>query len=155
KDANRPFAHTLAGAALALEDDGLATVVLGGASPDADELEGALSRAVVKKGPSRPRVQLTGRTALRETLPILAGAAVATGGDTGPLHIAAALGTPVVALFGGANPARTGPQGALAHVIWKRWHCAPCYRWQCPIGRECLDAISGDEVAAAARALVS
>src|SRR5439155_21957219 len=96
-----------------------------------------------------------GRTSLRETLAILAGAAVAIGGDTGPLHIAAALGTPVVALFGGANPARTGPQGSPAHVIWKRWRCAPCYRRRCPIGRECLDAISGDEAAAAALALVS
>jgi heptosyltransferase-1 len=56
-------------------------------------------------------------TNLRELAAILAGAAVVVGGDTGPLHLAAALGTPVVGLYGPTNPRRNGPFGQLDRCV--------------------------------------
>jgi heptosyltransferase-1 len=146
KEANRPFPETLAGAARALGAEGIYPLVLGGAE-DAAEADAIAARA--------GGLSLAGRTTLRETLALLAGAEAAAGGDTGPIQMAAASGTPVVALFGGASPRRTGPQGAPVRVLWKGWACAPCFRRRCPIGRECLAAIGASEVASAVRALIS
>lgn len=147
KDANRPAERTLVEVASALARAGLAPVLLGGAR----DVEAAARIA----GASGAR-DLAGRTGLAVTLALLERAAVAVGGDTGPLHAAAACGTPVVALFGGANPARTGPVGAGSpvRVIWRRWACAPCYARVCPIDRGCLESIGGEEVAAAALSIV-
>lgn len=74
-------------------------------------------------------------------------------GDTGPMHIAAAVGAPIVALFGPANPLRTGPYTDQAQVIYKRLECSPCYaRDRCPLGHAtpaCLAEIGAHEVYAA------
>jgi len=73
-------------------------------------------------------------------------------GDTGPMHIAAAVGTPIVALFGPADPLRTGPYAADAVVLTKRLPCAPCFAKQCPLTatpKKCLTDIGVDEVFAA------
>jgi heptosyltransferase-1 len=71
-------------------------------------------------------------------------------GDTGPMHIAAGMGTPIVALFGPANPVRTGPYSELAQVIQRPLACSPCYaRNACPLGHAvppCMAEISVDEV---------
>lgn len=56
-------------------------------------------------------------TNLRELARLLRDAALVVGGDTGPLHLAAALGTPVVGLYGPTNPARNGPYGQLGNVV--------------------------------------
>lgn len=73
-------------------------------------------------------------------------------GDTGPMHIAAAVGTSIVALFGPADPLRTGPYAADAVVLTKRLPCAPCFAKQCPLTatpKKCLTDIGVDEVFAA------
>ena len=51
--------------------------------------------------------------------------------DSGPMHLAAAVGTPLVAVFGPTNPSRTGPYSDRAVVVNSAAHCAPCYRRQC------------------------
>ena len=61
--------------------------------------------------------RLAPRTNLRELAHLLRDAALVVGGDTGPLHLAAALGTPVVGLYGPTNPARNGPYGQLGNVV--------------------------------------
>ena len=61
--------------------------------------------------------RLAPRTNLRELAQLLRDAALVVGGDTGPLHLAAALGTPVVGLYGPTNPARNGPYGQLGNVV--------------------------------------
>jgi len=61
--------------------------------------------------------RLAPRTNLRELARLLCDAALVVGGDTGPLHLAAALGTPVVGLYGPTNPARNGPYGQLGNVV--------------------------------------
>jgi heptosyltransferase-2 len=67
-------------------------------------------------------------------------------GDTGTAHLAAALGTPVVTLFGPTDPALSAPRGP-ATIIAKRVPCAPCFLARCPIDHVCMRAIGVDEVA--------
>jgi lipopolysaccharide heptosyltransferase II len=93
------------------------------------------------------RVQnLVGRTSLRQAMGLIARAHVAVGPDTGLMHIAAAVGTPVVSLWGATSPARTGPYGFEDLVVQGRAACVPCYRRHCPIGHVCMQSIGGDEI---------
>lgn len=84
---------------------------------------GAGDRAVAVWGPGEEELaRATGartapRTNLRQLAGLLRDASVVVGGDTGPLHLAAALGTPVVGLYGPTNPARNGPYGQLQNVV--------------------------------------
>lgn len=118
----------------------LSTVVIGsrGDRPLADEVVRA------SKGKA---VSLAGRTDLRELVAVIRAARFVVSNDTGPMHIAAALEVPVFALFGPANPARTGPYGKIHTVIRKEIPCSPCYRRSCNNPR-CMDMIKADEVAA-------
>jgi ADP-heptose:LPS heptosyltransferase len=81
-------------------------------------------------------------------------------GDTGPMHLAAAVGTPVVALFGPSVPARYAPLTTDSRVVRVDLPCSPCNRIRRPPDRcrgrvpECLDGISVDAVLAAARGLL-
>ncbi|HWR38252.1 MAG TPA: glycosyltransferase family 9 protein [Patescibacteria group bacterium] len=86
-------------------------------------------------------MDLTGRTQLKELAYLLSRARACVGGDTGPMHLAAALGTPVVALMGPTNPERNGPYGNGHQVLVTPRECAGCWRRQCPDGRDCLEAI--------------
>jgi lipopolysaccharide heptosyltransferase II len=98
---------------------------------------------------------LVGHTSLREAIGIIARAKVAVGPDTGLMHIAAALGTPVVSLWGATSPLRTGPYGFEDLVIQGKASCSPCYLKRCPIGRVCMRAIETEEVAAKVRIALS
>jgi ADP-heptose:LPS heptosyltransferase len=72
--------------------------------------------------------------------------------DSGPAHIAYALGTPSVTVFGGADPARYGPPVAGPHrVVVHAVDCRPCGYATCPIGLDCLQGVSAEEVSAAGR----
>jgi ADP-heptose:LPS heptosyltransferase len=68
--------------------------------------------------------------------------------DTGPMHIAAALRKPVVALFGPTEPRRTGPYGQLEQALQHRLPCVPCMKDSCSYAKplECLRAITPDAV---------
>jgi len=61
------------------------------------------------------------------------------------MHLAAAVGTPVVALFGPTDPARTGPYGEGHRVLQKGLNCSPCFRKSCKTG-SCMQNITVDEV---------
>jgi ADP-heptose:LPS heptosyltransferase len=74
-------------------------------------------------------------------------------GDTGPLHLAVALGVPTVSIFGPSDPRRNGPYGKGHKVLWEQLECSGCYRRKCKDVR-CMDAIRVDEVVAAARNLL-
>lgn len=73
--------------------------------------------------------------------------------DSGPMHVAAAVGTPVVALFGPTSPARTGPYGREHLVLRNPVPCSPCFSKRCRNAKflECLEGISPDEVVTAIR----
>ena len=90
-------------------------------------------------------VNLGGRTTLRELACLYSQATLLVTTDSGPMHLAAAMGTPVVALFGPTNPARTGPYGPGHRVIRRALSCAPCLRKRCDNPR-CMTEISVKEV---------
>ena len=74
--------------------------------------------------------------------------------DSGPMHVAAAAGTPVVALFGPTSAARTGPYGVGHEVLTGKVPCSPCFSRTChnTLPLECLRLVSPEQVLAAARA---
>jgi lipopolysaccharide heptosyltransferase II len=97
-------------------------------------------------------LNLCGETSLVEMIEWLRGCELMVTNDTGPAHVAAALGKPVIALFGPTEPRRTGPYGQLARVLRHPLPCAPCMKARCrwPQPVECLTAIAPEQVAAAA-----
>lgn len=99
-------------------------------------------------------IDLSGRLNLKELAGVLSGAAAVVSVDTGPMHLAAALGRPVVALFGPTAPWRTGPFGEGHRVLRTGLPCSPCFRRRCPEPR-CLSGISPEEVFAALREVLA
>ncbi len=92
-----------------------------------------------------PSSDLTGRTTLRDLAYLYDLAALVVTTDTGPMHVAAAVGTPTVALFGPTGPARTGPYGTGHTVVRKNLPCSPCFLKKCET-RRCMEMISVEEV---------
>jgi len=98
-------------------------------------------------------LDLTGRTTLRELCAALRACAVVISNDTGPMHLAAAVGTPVVALFGGTSPELTAPglpNDARHAILSARVPCAPCFLRACPADLRCLLRLQPSDVAQAA-----
>lgn len=96
-------------------------------------------------------LNLAGRTSLRDLIPIFSECAAAFGPDSGPMHIAAAVGCPIVSLWGSTAPERSAPWGYSEFAITGGIPCHPCYLRDCPIGRECMRRIEPSSVAAAVR----
>ena len=95
---------------------------------------------------------LVGATSLRQLVALSRQARLFVGCDTGPMHLAAAVGTPVVALFGPADPARTGPFGTGHRVLRVPPPCAPCERKTCDQPRHaCMEDLTVELVLAAVR----
>jgi len=93
-----------------------------------------------------------GQFGLLASTALIARAAVMITGDTGPMHLAVAMGTLVVALFGPANPRLTGPYASDAIIINQNLPCAPCYGRSCHLGFDRPPCMEGIEAAAAADA---
>ncbi|MGB6554995.1 MAG: lipopolysaccharide heptosyltransferase II [Candidatus Binataceae bacterium] len=91
-----------------------------------------------------------GETNLGELLALLALAHGFIGNDSGAMHAAAALGRPTIGIFGSTNPARTGPMGPAARVLWRHLECSPCLARTCRFGHyNCLVEIAPEEAASA------
>jgi heptosyltransferase-2 len=98
-------------------------------------------------------IDLVGRCTLRETIALLKRCVLFVGNDSGIMHLAAAAGTPLVALFGPQSPVKFGPWSRRARVIYKGMECSPCrqkFFSECePSARmrpACMEAISVEEV---------
>lgn len=92
---------------------------------------------------------LAGRTSLGELCAVLQTCDVLLTNDTGPMHVAAAVGTPVVAVFGSTSPELTGPglPGDPRHQLLREAPpCAPCFLPECPIDFRCMNALSAERV---------
>jgi len=119
----------------------IGVVLTGGETGPLDRIRGRMKTAAVNLG---------GRTSLRELACLYRQASLVVTTDSGPMHIAAAVGTPVVALFGPTDPDRTGPYGPGHRVIRGGLSCMPCFRKQCDTVR-CMREIGVGEVFAAVR----
>jgi heptosyltransferase-2 len=100
---------------------------------------------------------LIGKTSLRELMALLKICRVLLTNDSGPMHVAAALGTPVVVPFGSTSPELTGPglPGDTRHQLLKSdAPCSPCFRRKCPIDFRCMNGISVERVVKAVLSLV-
>ncbi|MGD0283006.1 MAG: lipopolysaccharide heptosyltransferase II [Dissulfurispiraceae bacterium] len=90
-------------------------------------------------------VSMAGKTDIKELISLIRNARLMVTNDSGPMHIAAACGVPVAALFGPTSPARTGPYGSGHIVIKADTPCAPCYKKKCK-DIKCMESISVEEV---------
>jgi heptosyltransferase-2 len=91
-------------------------------------------------------VSLVGKTSPQALAAVLDQCKLLITNDTGPMHVAAAVGTPTVAIFGSTSPTWTRPFGLGHEVIYKAVECSPCFQKTCPIGYICLNQITVDEV---------
>jgi heptosyltransferase-2 len=100
-------------------------------------------------------VSLAGRTTLEELVGILSEADLVISNDTGPAHVASALGRPTLVIFGPTNPLTTRPLSEQAQILRKPPDCAPCMLRDCPIDHRCMTAIEPGEVFARAIGMVN
>ncbi|AKQ60239.1 glycosyltransferase family 9 protein [Bordetella hinzii] len=143
-------AERLAGALEALRGEGRRMLLLGGAD------EGGLGEALAARRQRLPGlIDLTGQLTLGELGAAIEGAAVLICNNSGPAHIAAALGVPVVDLYALTNPQHT-PWQTPQRVLNREVPCRGCRRSVCPQGHHaCLAGVEPREVADAARELLS
>jgi heptosyltransferase-2 len=85
---------------------------------------------------------------------LIARARVLVGNDSGPMHLAAAVGIPVVAFFGPTDPGRTSPTGSPSRILDRYVFCSPCFLKECPYGHECMKEIGVDDAVAAVEEFV-
>ena len=93
-------------------------------------------------------------TTLRQLGALMERAALVITNDSASLHVAGAVGAPVLAIFGPTDARKYGPTGPKARVIRRRLFCAPCEQAQCRFSHECMRFIPADEVVAAATELL-
>ena len=105
--------------------------------------------------PNHPRViDVSGKTDIPVLAAVLKRCRCVIGGDTGPLHLAAALGVPVVGIYGGSDVVETAPYGAEVKVLYKAYPCAPCRSHPTCSDQRCLMAITLDDVLLATNKLL-
>ena len=120
-------------------------VMVGGSAQEA-----TLTQAVVNHAKSR-LLNIAGHSDVRTLAALLKRSSLFIGNDTGAMHIAAAVGAPVVGLFGPSNPMEWGPRGGLAETLYKGLDCRVCFHPTCRRGEEnCMKLITIEEVMEAA-----
>ena len=133
-------------AALLSERGFSCAVVIG---PGEEELAGRVAASAKKPlpilGADLDALELAG---------LLSRARVVIANDSGPMHLAAAVGTPVVALFGPTDPARTSPTGSPSRILDRYVFCSPCFLKKCPYGHECMKEIEAEDALRAVEELV-
>ncbi len=123
------------------EAEGVPVVLIGGPA-ERPETQAVIALMRTKA------VDLTGQTPVGLLPGLLRRAAVLVTNDSGPMHIAAAVGTPVVALFGPTDPVKTGPYGSGHVVLSNPVDCRPCFRRDCSraVTLECLTGVTAEQV---------
>jgi heptosyltransferase-2 len=97
---------------------------------------------------------LAGETSLGELMGILGSLSILVTNDSGPMHLASAIGVPTVAVFGPTDERETGPLGRNARVVRKHVNCSPCLHKECPTDLRCMHEVRADEVCEAAMKLL-
>jgi len=127
---------------------GARVAIVGGAA------ERPLGEAIAGQVRAPSRV-LCGETTLGDLVGVLSSLRLLLTNDSGPMHLAAALGTPLVAVFGSTDWTETAPVSARARVVREETECAPCLLRECPIDHRCMTRVGVDRVASAALELVA
>lgn len=133
------------------------TVVLVGSRADAATC-GAIRREASGASPEL-LIDLSGRTSLAELAVVLEGASAVVSNDSGAMHLAGAVGAPVVAVFGATNERRTsplvnGPDAVPPRILATDAWCRPCMLRECPIDHRCMTGVTAEAVASATLAIL-
>ncbi len=134
-------ADTFAEVARRLLQQKLAVVLIG------SENERGLCEEIVKLAPGT--ISLAGETSLSELAALISRAAICVTNDSGPMHLAVALGRPVVSVFGPTDPVWAGPYRQPESVVRAGVSCSPCYLRRlkdCPNGHACMQQVPGADV---------
>src|SRR5580658_4832950 len=126
-----------------------ADVILFGTSAEA-----AVSSAIAA-GMSHPPIDLTGKTSINDLPAMLSQCHLFIGNDSGAMHVAAAVGLPVVAVFGPTDPLGTAPVTPHCSIVQEKPYCSPCFLRRCPTDHRCMTRVTPDAVEAAARQWIS
>jgi lipopolysaccharide heptosyltransferase II len=124
------------------------------ANTDADVIlfgtpaEAAVSEAIAMRL-TKPPINLTGQTNIAELPALLSRCQVFLGNDSGAMHVAAAVGLPVVAVFGPTDPCGTAPVTPRCSIVQERPYCSPCFLRRCPTDHRCMTAVQPGAVEAA------
>ncbi len=129
-------------------ETGAKVAIVGSAS------ERPMAEALVASSRVQARV-LCGGTTLPELIGVLSHSRLLLTNDSGPMHLAAAQGVPVVAVFGPTDWRETAPVGGPHRIVRADVECAPCKLRECPIDHRCMTRVTVDRVTDAARALWS
>ena len=135
--------------AAALEARGIRSVIVGAAA----DREASIR---LQRAPDAPRglVDLTGRTGLGALAGVLGASTLTVSNDSGVMHLAAALGTPTVGIFGSTSPVWTSADTPSVVNLYAAYPCSPCFRRTCPIGYGCLHAITTSDAMGAVEELL-
>lgn len=122
-----------------LNAEGFTPVIIGGPGDRklADEIIAAAKGSVI---------DLVGQTTLKQLAFVIRKASTFVGGDTGPMHLAVAVGTPVVTMFGPTDPVRNGPYSGENMVLTAAVACCGCWQRKCDKNNECMTNITVAEV---------
>jgi heptosyltransferase-2 len=132
-----------------LQSEADTDVILFGTSAEAS-VAAAIS-AEMRQSP----IDLTGKTGIADLPALLSECHLFIGNDSGAMHVAAAVGLPIVAVFGPTNPLGTAPVTPRCSVVQQKPYCSPCFLRRCPTDHRCMTTITADMVEAAARPWLS
>jgi heptosyltransferase-2 len=116
--------------------------------------EASVSSAIAA-GMQRAPIDLTGKTAINDLPDLLSQCHLFIGNDSGAMHVAAAVGLPVVAVFGPTDPFGTAPVTPRCSIVQEKPYCSPCFLRRCPTDHRCMTRVTPDAVEAAARHWIS
>lgn len=133
--------------------DRLSSALQGRALIFGSSAERLLAESVAERM-TREAVVVAGETTLRQSMALMAECRLIVSNDSGPMHVAAALGLPVVAVFGSTSNRRTGPLSARARIVRHPVACSPCGLRKCPIDFRCMSGVTVDDVYRVALELV-
>ncbi len=103
----------------------------------------------------QPPIDLTGKTAIADLPALLSQCYLFIGNDSGAMHVAAAVGLPVVAVFGPTDPLGTSPVTHRCSIVQQKPYCSPCFLRRCPTDHRCMTAITAGMVEAATKPWLS
>ena len=126
-----------------------ADVILFGTPPEARVSE------AIAEGLRRAPIDLAGKTAIADLPALLSQCHLFLGNDSGAMHVAAAVGLPVVAIFGPTDPLGTAPVTPRSRIVQEKPYCSPCFLRHCPTDHRCMMSISPEAVEAAAQPWLS
>ena len=112
---------------------GLACLLIG------SDREKKFANEIIARVPAKSIIDLVGKTSISDLPAVFSSVRLAVGSDSGPMHIAAAVGTPVISLWGSTSPKRSAPYGSEHLILQSPIGCSPCYRRVCPgLGTLCM-----------------